>query len=403
VTLNMNRENRLLVVIVIVLTLSVLVTGGLAVYLTVARQQTEGTAAEEPSAEQPEGTSMPATHKNTDVAPGEPRIAFASDQEGDIAIYAMDASGSHVQRVSGPDQGSCIFPSWSPDRQRVAYVEPDEDPTEEDDTDAEIWVSAADGSEHVHVSHITSHAFGIPPAWSPDGTLLALVATGEPTEGNEHSSVIHILRADGSGVERSLALPWTIQHLAWSPVEDELLLVDGDPSAQTVVHVMSSDGKEISEVFRGALMADWSPGGESIVVGDYTSQEILVIDVGQDGQDQAPRTVAQMAMQPVEIAWSPDGVHVAVATTGHYRQGYATNLHVVSLETGEAATVVEGEGWLAWPSWSPDGQSLVFTWGRFGRREGLPFADLWVYDVASGELEQLTTGEDFEGLGAWSP
>jgi Tol biopolymer transport system component len=43
--------------------------------------------------------------------------------------------------------------------------------------------------------------------------------------------------------------------------------------------------------------------------------------------------------------------------------------------------------------------------GPMQQRPGadLPYADLWVYDVTSGQLERLTTGEGFEGLGVWSP
>jgi Tol biopolymer transport system component len=105
----------------------------------------------------------------------------------------------------------------------------------------------------------------------------------------------------------------------------------------------------------------------------------------------------------VQLAWSPDGAHIAIATTGHYRQDYATVLHVLTLETGELTTIVEGAGWLWWPDWSPDGHRLVFTWGQMGWRGNLPFADLWVYDVASGELTPLAAGEAYEGQGIWSP
>ena len=43
--------------------------------------------------------------------------------------------------------------------------------------------------------------------------------------------------------------------------------------------------------------------------------------------------------------------------------------------------------------------------GPLRQRPGvdLPYADLWLYDVASGELEQLTLGGGFDGLGVWSP
>jgi Tol biopolymer transport system component len=112
-----------------------------------------------------------------------------------------------------------------------------------------------------------------------------------------------------------------------------------------------------------------------------------------------------MSLQPVEVAWSPDGAYVAIATAGHHSQGYGNNLHLVALETGEVTTVMQNEGWVVWANWSPDSTHLLLTMGPMIQRSGsdLPFADLWVYEVASGGREQLTFSEGFDGLGVWSP
>ncbi|MBU0705156.1 MAG: hypothetical protein KKC18_15000, partial [Chloroflexi bacterium] len=146
--------------------------------------------------------------------------------------------------MSTPDMTFCAFPSWSPDGMRLAYVGTTGDPFA-DAADGQVWVSAADGSEHVQVSHAISNVAFTQPSWSHDGTRLAFQSRSEPEGGGDPTSVIHIVRADGSGVERDLAFPSEIQHLAWSPVEDRLVIVSGDPDAGTLVHVMSSDGSEI--------------------------------------------------------------------------------------------------------------------------------------------------------------
>lgn len=411
----MERENRVLLAIVVVLGLSVIFTGGLAVYLTLAHEGREMAGV---PGEQAADARHPGAASDTANATQEPRIAFVSDQEGDIAIYVMNADGSDPRRVSEPGQHFCFSPIWSPDSQRLAYLGMDGNPfDEEDNTDGnpitvQVWVSAADGSEHVHVSREVSQegtavgfrsALGLDPTWSPDGTRLALAAAVESAEEDDPRSVIHVVRADGQGVERSITLPWMVHHLTWSPTAPELLIASESPGTGMTVHVLSSDGAEVTEVFRGTQTAAWSPDGRSVVVGDYSSQEVIVIDVDRDDQGQAPRTVARTTMQPVQLAWSPDGAHIAIATTGHYRQDYATVLRVLTLETGELTTVVEGAGWLWWPNWSPDGHHLGFTWGQMGWRGNLPFADLWVYDVTSGELTPLAAGEAYEGQGVWSP
>jgi hypothetical protein len=65
--------------------------------------------------------------------------------------------------------------------------------------------------------------------------------------------------------------------------------------------------------------------------------------------------------------------------------------------------LVDGEAWVLWPERSADGEHLLFTRGLLIRRSGLPYGNLWVYDVVSGSMDQLTTAQGFDGLGAWSP
>jgi Tol biopolymer transport system component len=108
-------------------------------------------------------------------------------------------------------------------------------------------------------------------------------------------------------------------------------------------------------------------------------------------------------MQPIEVAWSPDGATVAATNAGHYRQGYGTIMQVAAVGTAEVTTIAEGRGWVLWPDWSSDGRRLMFTWGHLGGGAGFPDAALWVYDITSGEMNQLTSDEDFSGMGVWSP
>jgi dipeptidyl aminopeptidase/acylaminoacyl peptidase len=415
---NERTVNRLLTGILIVLVVSVLSTGGLAAYLTLNREPRESALArassateaagqtDTPSSEPSPADSAPTTG-DTGEAAGGTRIAFVSDQEGDVAIYTMLPDGSDPRRVSTSEREFCAAPVWSPDGTRLAYIAADEGSSNADDAPVGVWVSAADGSEHVQISSGISNTIYIHPTWSPDGTRVAFVSEGETA--GEDAVAIHIARSDGSGVERTIAFPRPIQLLLWSPTRDELLVVSGDPHAsdRMIVHVMPSDGSQVTQVFENSLAADWTQDGESVVVGDLPSQQVLALQLGegraQGGQELITRPIAETLLQPVEIAWSPTGDHVAVASSGHYRQGYATTLHVVTVESGELTTVSEGDGWVQWLGWSPDGRNLVFTRGELGRTPGLPLSDVWVYDVASGRSEPRTSAARFEGDAKWSP
>ncbi|MCP4538437.1 MAG: hypothetical protein GY832_14980 [Chloroflexi bacterium] len=391
------KDNKLLVVILAVLTVSVLLTSGLVVYVVLTR---EGGEVVDDGVTDPVITVAPTVAM---AVPDEPHIAFVSDQDGDAAIYVIDTDGTNQQRVSEPDRDFCIRPYWSPDGQRVAYLEGQGVPGTQAPPDAKIWVSAVDGSEHVHVSHAVPNILQVEPTWSPDGTRMAFASVAESARDDYFTSTLHIVAMDGS-IEQSIPLSWMLEFFIWSPVRDQWLLI-GDPAeAEISVYILSSNEsngeKEIIEIFHGAIAAGWSPDGEAVVVGDYTSNTIFILR-----PDQEPQPVAELEMDPVEIAWSPDGTHIAVTGARNRRQGYGDTLHIVTVDTGEITTVVENEGFVVWPSWSPDGSHLLFTMGPLIQRTGadLPFADLWVYDVASDGMEQLTMGAAFNGLGVWSP
>jgi Tol biopolymer transport system component len=132
------------------------------------------------------------------------------------------------------------------------------------------------------------------------------------------------------------------------------------------------------------------------------SGAVLVI-----GPDDEQRELARFEnRQPQDVIWSPDGDRIAIATTPYDNRDIATAMHIVTVGTGFVVTVVEDQGWIMQPSWSPDGQLLLFTMGETVEPDegvNIPDANMWVYDVEQNELERLTDEMGFAGLGAWSP
>ena len=361
-------RDRLLMGVVVLLAVSVVVTGGLAVVLTLERRRAGGDVEE---AERPS------------------QIAYVSDQEGEMAVYVMEADGANSRRIS--EEGwRAVFPAWSPDGTRLAYLS-----WREEDEDAVVVVATVDGAERIRVSGTVTGVTGLPPTWSPDGARLAFLSAGDLTPG----SAIYIAWADGSGVERSIPLPeFVVTDLKWSPAGDELLLLGAPAGGEEGVYRLSVENGEVERSMGRVGAADWSPDGEAVAVAAYSTHTLYVV-CGEGEMEE----VAQVMGNPEEVAWSPDGKHIAL-TTSHGRVGdFGQALSVVEVGTGRMVSVVEGEGWVVWPRWSPGGGQLLFTMGPMRRRPGsdLPYADLWVYDLASGQLKQLTFEEGFEGLGVW--
>ena len=75
------------------------------------------------------------------------KIAFGSSRSGDFEIYAMNADGSDIVRLT-QSPGLDARPAWSPDGTRIAF-------TSNRDGNYEIYVMDTDGS---NPHNATSHA-----------------------------------------------------------------------------------------------------------------------------------------------------------------------------------------------------------------------------------------------------
>ncbi len=222
--------------------------------------------------------------------------------------------------------------------------------------------------------------------------------------------MVYVVQADGSGVEQIIPLEWEVHRVLWSPTGDELLFVPDTSSNEKGVYVLYLDDQRVEQIYPGvrtvgwyARTADWSPDGTEFVVGVDLAQRIVI--VGLDGE---ARWAAQLDAFPIDVAWSPDGARVAVATSSS-PQDNAHALRIISLDAGTVATIADDEDTSIFsPNWSPDGSRLLYS-TISDRAEGAPnpvdwpASTLWTYDVTSGETAQLTAGVMHDGMGAWSP
>ncbi|HEX5761374.1 MAG TPA: BamA/TamA family outer membrane protein [Thermoanaerobaculia bacterium] len=138
----------------------------------------------------------------------------------------------------------------------------------------------------------------------------------------------------------------------------------------------------------------WSPDGRkfAFVVFARGDNQIAVLDVGS-------RRI-ERRIQPEGIgaiwnpAWSPDGKTLAFSGA----KGAMTDLYLLDLESGGLRQLTDDRHADLQPAWSPDGKTLAFTSDR-GR--GTDFATLhyaplavWLLDVASREVRPAAAGAD---------
>ncbi|MBI1742632.1 PD40 domain-containing protein [Candidatus Acetothermia bacterium] len=91
-------------------------------------------------------THLPESEETSPVlSPDGSKIAFASNRDGNIEVYLINADGTGLVNLTN-NQANDYQPTWSPDGKQIAFVS-------ERDENAEIYVMNADGSNPINISN----------------------------------------------------------------------------------------------------------------------------------------------------------------------------------------------------------------------------------------------------------
>src|SRR5688572_25143081 len=102
-------------------------------------------------------------------SPDGKRIAFYSERDGNAEIYAMNADGTDLNRLTRTraDEG---YPAWSPDGRTISF-------DSDRDGNFDVFAMNPDGS---NVRPLTRHrARDVSATWSPDGTAIVFMSDRE--------------------------------------------------------------------------------------------------------------------------------------------------------------------------------------------------------------------------------
>ncbi len=249
--------------------------------------------------------------------------------------------------------------------------------------------SAPLAGERVHLV-VSSEGIAQDPALSPDGKLLAYVATGD-VSGN----IDLFVRLVGGGQPVQLTNDAAVEGFPAFSRNGERIAFTRRDSAQSAsaVWTVPALGGDAAPVMHNAGLPAWSPDGDelAVVLGAGEPSE-RIARVGLDGrvrsvvfQDESPYIGIR------RLSWSPDGATLAV---GRSRGGAASELWIVPAKGGaarrlldEPASVVSRD-----PTFTADGRALVYSSSRSGA------TNLWRVELSGGDPIQITSGA---GPDAW--
>jgi len=310
-------------------------------------------------------------------------IAFVRDH----ALYRAESDGTGIRRLvalSGP----VSWPRWSPDGSRLRFTL-----TDSETGFSSIWEVSADGK----MLHDIFPGWNQPPAeccgdWTPDGKYFIFQATreGKTEIWGIREKKGFFLRGPGEPVQLTAG------------------------QMNSLAPVVSSDGRKlyiIAQQLRGELARYDSNANEFVPYLSGMSAEF--VDFSRDGKwvtyvsfpdhslwrskvDGSERL--KLTLPPVQATvprWSPDSEQIAFFDAA---PGKPWKIYLISAQGGTPEPVLDEQRNEMDPNWSPDGNSLMFSYFPIFERVAPEKLGVYVVELKSRKVKKLPGSE-----GLWAP
>ncbi|MBY8911259.1 S9 family peptidase [Bacillus sp. YC2] len=230
------------------------------------------------------------------------------------------------------------------------------------------------------------------PQYAPDGKRAAYVQTKVNQEQDSYSSAIMMYDAETGTSSR-----WTYGDKKntsprWSPDGSRLAFVsdrDGGVPQLFIMNAGGGEGEKVTDIPWGVSDPIWSPDGKSVLLSvSLTSSERA------DDQEKKKRD----EFEPVDVqslTYKRDGRGLL--------KGSWAQLVLVNPETGTIQQLTDHEADHYDAAFSPNGERLVFTANLTDQGDASKPSDVYVMELKSGRLTQITPYSGSFGSCAFSP
>jgi eukaryotic-like serine/threonine-protein kinase len=334
-----------------------------------------------------DGDSQPA------FSPDGSLIAYRSECDGG-GVFVMGATGESARRVAA----DCFNPSWSPDgKQLVCGTEGvGFTPTSRGSMSALWIVDVQSGSRRKLLDRD-----GVQPSWSPNGNRIAYWGiVGESAQRdlwtidpNAQDPAASIVR-----VTNDLAVDW---DPLWSPDGQHLYFGSDRNGAMNLwrIHVDEESGKvegepeAVTTPSRFSGQYSMSRAGNRIVFASIDQTEAMravAFDAAAAGTVGEARQIVAGSFLVFSSQVSPDGKYVAVTNRGGQE-----DLFVIEIATGEIRQLTNDLAHDRGATWSHDGRRIYF----YSQRDADRY-EIWNINADGSGLARVTTTT---GRSVWYP
>ena len=330
---------------------------------------------------------------------------IAPDGETFVFVRGIGAASDiHFQRVDGRNAINltrrCAAgdsqPAFSPDGRQIAY--------RSECDGGGIFVMGATGESSRRIS-----ANGFNPSWSPDGRQLVFATEGVTWTPTSRGSMSELWTVDVASGARTHLLQSDGVQPNWSPNGHRVVYwgVAGE-SAQRDLWTLDPRAEDPSKTvvqLTNDAAVDWNPvwsaDGKHVYFGSDRNGAMTLWRIAVDEESGKPEGEPEAVPTPAKFSGhyslSKNGTRMLFASIDQSESMLSVAFDPVAGATvGEARPVMAGSFLVFSSQLSPDGRFIAVT-NRGGQE------DLFVVEVATGEIRQLTNDPARDRGAVWSP
>lgn len=226
---------------------------------------------------------------------------------------------------------------------------------------------------------------------SPDGLYVAYTTTASDLEKDQSQDTVWMQPTAGGDPLRMTSVESSSSSPVWSPDGRYLAVLSDRKDETTQVWLFDrrgGDAQQLTKFKQGVDSFQWAPDSKSmlLLVEDPTPEDLDE----EKSENPLPYVIDRLQFKEDYVG---------------YLDRYRTHIHVIGIEDRETRQVTSGDFDDSEPAWAPDGERIVFVSNRTQTPDRNRNTDLWIVDTAQGSEEplQLTTHETADASPSWSP